>query len=355
MPQKNKIVFFLTDTSINPHGINAGGGETASLSLAKALASFGEEVIVCGNLECAESVVDGITFWNFGTNYDISSLSERLNSIGAFHCLSATFVHPFLLLKNHKNCVSRVIINHSPSIFINGLSPQSVINQIDTMVCVSEAQKNLHTEVLKDESKFCVIKNGFDPTIFIYQGPDNRDYSHVVIVGRVERWKGSHLLFDFFPTLKSVIPDLKMTFIGDYSEYPGLKENISKVEHENPGLRFVGKRSQLEISEMLRTSGLLLFPSVVFESAGLAVVDAQASGCPVVAFGTGGVSEYLFNNECGKLVKADDYLSFYQTVITLMQNPEQLKAYSRNCEHIARKRTWNVVAQEVIDLLTSFT
>lgn len=349
-----KIVFFLTDAKIYPEGINAGGGESASIALARVLAAGGYEIIVCANLPDGDTEVDGISFWNFGEDYQIEAISDRLQAIGPFHCIGATFVHPFLLLRNHKECLSRIIINHSPSVYINGLGPQTVLNNIDLMICVSEAQKKLFLEHTKEETKLKVVRHGFDPGIFTYQGPEGRDFSHVIIVGRVEHWKGAHLMFDFFPVLKKAVPDAKMTFIGDYSQYPGLSGNVGKIERDNPGLRFLGALPQAEVAKHLRTAGLLLFPSIVFESAGLVIVDAQASGCPVLGYDTGGVSEYLFDKQCGALIPNQDHQAFYTTAINLLQNPLQLRQYSINCETIARKRTWEVMAKELKDILARF-
>src|SRR5205085_2159211 len=39
--------------------------------------------------------------------------------------------------------------------------------------------------------------------------------------------------------------------------------------------------------------------------------------------------------------------AFYTAVINLLKNPSQLQTFSRNCESVARKRSWTVVAAEV--------
>ena len=346
------IVFFLPDSKIDPSGVFDGGGESASRALAKALVKQGKEVIVCGNLNGPEVSVDGVDYWSYGDYYRLDVIIERLKKIESFHCICSTFFHPVLLLRQLSNCLLKIVINHSGSVFANGLSTQTVLNCIDLMICVSEAQKKLVLDETKDSHKVTVIRNGFDPEIFEYAGPENRDYSHIVVVGRIEVWKGAQVLFDFFPTLKKAIPNAKMTFLGDYSKFAGLSEKKHFIEAENPGLNFLGKVSQNEIAKYLRSAGLLLFPSIVFETAGLAVVDAQASGCPVVAFDTGGVKEYLIDQKCGYLQSYQDYHGFYSKVIELMMNTSILKELSSNCLRYARSRTWSVVASELINIIS---
>lgn len=352
MTKLPKIVFFFPDTKIDPTGVLDGGGESASRALAQALKKAGREVIVCANLNCPEISVDGVEYWNYGDDYRIDLLAERLKKIETFHCLCSTFFHPILLLREHRNCQLKIVVNHSGSVFANGVVTQTVLNWIHLMVCVSEAQRKLVLDETKDDSKVIVIRNGFDPEIFKYEGPENRDYSHIVAVGRVETWKGSKVLFDFFPVMKKAVPNAKLTFLGDYSKFPGLSEKKHLVEAENPGLTFRGKVSQKEIAEYLRKVGLLVFPSLVFETAGLAVLDAQACGCPAVAFDVGGVKEYLIDKKCGFLISDQDYRGFYTKVIELMMNPLALQELSRNCQYLARSRTWDVVAGELLTVIS---
>jgi glycosyltransferase involved in cell wall biosynthesis len=74
----------------------------------------------------------------------------------------------------------------------------------------------------------------------------------------------------------------------------------------------------------------------------------------VVAFDQGGVKEYLLNGECGILQVDQSPKAFAETLYDLLLNPPKLAAFSRNCLGLARKRTWGVVAREVIAVLNQF-
>ncbi len=343
-----QVVIFFNDSEVHPSGINAGGGESATLALAKAIKAAGWNVYACGFLPEGDTVVDGITFWDFGPDFRVDKLIPRLKNIGNFHCLSSSIVHPFLLMRELENCISKVIINHSPSETVSGIMPKTVFNIIDRMICVSDAQRKMFESQAPGFNKTNVIKNGFDPELFTYAGPENRDFSHFIFVGRVEIWKGAHLIIDIFPVLKKHFPNLKVSLFGSYEGWDAMIEIKKRMQTEQPDLRFMGKVSQTEIAAQMRSAGLLLFPSICFESAGLAVLDAQASGCPVVAFDQGGVKEYLLNGECGILQVDQSPKAFSETLYDLLSHPEKLATFSRNCIGRARKRTWSVVAREVI-------
>ena len=70
--------------------------------LARAFQKKGYRVIACANLPEGECSNHGIEFWNFGSNYSLSTIEVRLRDIGPYYCYAATLVHPFLLLKTHK-------------------------------------------------------------------------------------------------------------------------------------------------------------------------------------------------------------------------------------------------------------
>jgi glycosyltransferase involved in cell wall biosynthesis len=351
----NQVVIFFNDAPVYPVGVNAGGGESATLALAKAIAALGWKVIACANLPEGEVVADGIKFWNFGKGYRLDQVMPRLHKIGQFYCISSSIAHPFLFLRENKNCLSRVIINHSPSESASGLDLATVFDLIDTMLCVSHAQLEMLREKTIGPFKAQVVKNGFDPNLFQYSGPEKRDFNHIIFVGRVDAWKGAHLLIDAFRALKKFLPNLKASLYGDYSHWEPMRLLKEKVEQENKDIHFYGKVPQTQIAAALREAGLLVFPSICFESAGLGVVDAQASGCPVLGFDTGGVKEYLLNGECGVLQTENSLEAFVKTLHHMLSNPSQLAQYSRNCLAKARVRTWEVVAKDVIKILQSLT
>lgn len=351
MSNRPVVVIFFNDWKVYPSGVNAGGGESATLALARAIARLGYRVIACANLadgqECSR---DGVEFWNFGPTYALNAIERRLRDIGPYYCFAATLAHPFLVLRDHEHCLSRVIINHSPSPYASGLEPTTVMELVDYVTCVSQAQKDLILSVNDslDSERMVVVRNGFDPEVFSYAGPEGRDWNQIVFIGRLEQAKGIHVLLATFGELKKVLPDLKLSVFGSEGYWPDFSARKQEFVERFPGLVFHGKVPQRELAAHLRRAGLLVFPSVSFESAGLAVVDAQASGCPVVAFNVGGVGEYLKDGELGVLVKELDAESLYSPMRALLENHAYLTQMSRRCEVLGRERPWSVVAQETV-------
>ncbi|MGI6525160.1 MAG: glycosyltransferase [Bdellovibrionota bacterium] len=348
MNTKPVIVIFFNDWKVYPHGINAGGGESATMALAHEFVKLGHRVIACANLPEGETEKNGIEFWNFGVDYALHQIEKRLRDLPAYHCFCATLVHPLLLLREHKNCLSRIIINHAPSAYASGLEPATVMQLIDFMTCVSDAQRNmilLGRNV--DPKKIVVVRNGFNPDVFTYAGPEGRDWNQLIFIGRIEPPKGIHVLVQVFSELKKDFPNLKLSIFGDENYWPDFIAQKRDLERGLSGLKFHGKVPQPLLAQHLRKAGLLVFPSISFESAGLAVVDAQASGCPVVAFNQGGVSEYLVP-QLGDLVTDISSAALKDAITKMLLDEKRRIEISKQAEVLGRERPWSKVALEVL-------
>jgi glycosyltransferase involved in cell wall biosynthesis len=348
MNAKATVVLFFNDWKVYPTGVNAGGGESATMALARAISQQGYRVIACANLPQGECAHNGIEFWDFGPTYALHEIEKRLRHIGPYHALCATLVHPLLVLRDHAHCLSRIVINHAPSSHASGLEPTTAMELVDYMLCVSDAQRSIIINSEIDPAKLAVVRNGFDPEVFPYAGPAGRDWNQLVFIGRIEPPKGVHVLVQAFSELKREFPDLKLSIFGDESYWPQFSSQKHELMRSMPGLVFRGKVPQRELSEQLRKAGLLVFPSISFETAGLAVVEAQASGCPAVAFGVGGVPEYLVDGVLGSVVFEKTPEALRDGIAKLLRDRQRLAEMSRAAETAGRMRPWSVVAKEVM-------
>lgn len=77
--------------------------------------------------------------------------------------------------------------------------------------------------------------------------------------------------------------NLPLTVIGEGSERARLEQMAG------PTIKFLGRQPFAKVKESLETSRALIFPGV--EDFGITPIEAQASGCPVIAYGRGGALE----------------------------------------------------------------
>ncbi len=89
-------------------------------------------------------------------------------------------------------------------------------------------------------------------------------------------------------------------------------------------LRWMGALSPPEVAAFLRRGAVYLWPGIG-EAYGLAFLEAQAAGLPVVAFRTAGVPEVVHEKAGGTLVAAGDTDALAAAVSSLLADPAQAR------------------------------
>jgi glycosyltransferase involved in cell wall biosynthesis len=127
-----------------------------------------------------------------------------------------------------------------------------------------------------------------------------------LVVGRLERRKGTHLLFDILPGVLRKNPQLVVRFVGrDNSANDGwsARHGASYPEYfqrRYPALAqrviFEGYVDDQRLSEYYRQADFLLAPSL-YESFGLVYLEAMRTALPLIAFAAGAAHEIFPDGE----------------------------------------------------------
>ncbi|MEN3930002.1 glycosyltransferase family 4 protein [Microvirga sp. W0021] len=106
------------------------------------------------------------------------------------------------------------------------------------------------------------------------------------------------------------------------------------------------------LASLYSTSDLMVWPALN-EAYGMVFLEAQAFGCPIVAFNNGGVADAVLNEETGILVSGDNIDDFASIITSLIGNPDKRQTLSQNArEFIRRERTLEQTAQLLKTALT---
>ncbi len=187
-----------------------------------------------------------------------------------------------------------------------------------------------------------VIPNGVDVSQFTVS---NRDWSspHILSVGRVVYQKG----FDLAMCALSQLKDLEWiwTIAGDGPQMATLKA-MAEEYCVNGRIHFTGWLSSEQLKEQYSAANVFLFPSR-HEGMPNAVLEAMASGLPVVATKIAGNEELVVDGETGRLVPTDDVESLRESLWPLLVSAKMREQMG----HAARQRvessfSWNRVAEQ---------
>ncbi len=148
---------------------------------------------------------------------------------------------------------------------------------------------------------------------------EKRARAYYVIVGRLVRYKRFDLAIEACKQL-----DVPLRVIGDGTERKAL-EKIAGARVE-----FLGFQPQAVIREQLAGARALLFPGI--EDFGITLVEAQAMGCPVIAYAAGGALESVRDGETGILFQVQDAAAVADAIAraaTLCFDAERMRAHAQ--------------------------
>jgi glycosyltransferase involved in cell wall biosynthesis len=89
----------------------------------------------------------------------------------------------------------------------------------------------------------------------------------------------------------------------------------------------------------------------IYENFPFAILEAQATGLPVISTKVGGIPEFLVDNENGFVIDPGDSAQLTQRVLALLQDPKLAKEMGmRGRKLIEEKFSWRLITSQVIDL-----
>lgn len=155
------------------------------------------------------------------------------------------------------------------------------------------------------------------------------DRNSLLFVGRFDRHKGADVMLKAFARLATWFPELRLSFVGPDSglttssgAVQTLHEYINCIEFDDVRSRvdYLGPLSREAIQE-LRPKSFVTVVASRYETFGNVVVEAMASGCPLVATAVGGILETVENGRNGLLVASEDSEAMASACRKLLEDP----------------------------------
>jgi glycosyltransferase involved in cell wall biosynthesis/predicted metal-dependent phosphoesterase TrpH len=161
----------------------------------------------------------------------------------------------------------------------------------------------------------------------------------VLYAGRLTREKGVDLLAESFLRARVVEPRLHLLLAGGGPEEGELRARLG--EHAT----FLGWLGREDLASAYASSDLFLFCSRT-DTYGQVVLEAGASGLPVVAVGEGGPAALIENRHTGILCQADaDHLA--GAVLQLAASPTLRRRLGEAARGVAATRSWGRAMEQL--------
>lgn len=186
-----------------------------------------------------------------------------------------------------------------------------------------------------DESLFKTIPNfvdsrqfhpGHRSDSFRYQEGFKKEDFIIGVIGRIDEQKGQLELVKAFRQIADKYPNAHLLIVGEPTRgepqqekyFQHIKQQVHKVKLEK---RIHFKGFQRDTRKLFANLDLFVLPSHQ-ETFGFVVVEAMASGTPVLATRAGGVPEILQKGECGFLCEPKSYQSIQEQLELILSDKD---------------------------------
>lgn len=229
------------------------------------------------------------------------------------------------------------LVVHRRVAFPPGRDPLSRIKYRapDRYLAVSGAVRDELLAVEVPAEKVVVLPDGLPDEAFVVKDPPPAPPFRLAHVGAFDGKKGQEIVVAVLARLLALGRDVTASFLGDGPARPAVAALARRLG--------VGERCSFagmvdDVSERLAGCHILLLPSQS-EGAPLAIAEALAAGCVVVAHDVGGSAELLDGGRAGRLVPDLDEKSWTAAIAELLDAPERRRELVAAGREAASRRT----------------
>src|SRR5208337_3114999 len=355
-----------------------GGAETYAYNLARTLGALGHDVTVLSAsdpLKPGTSREDGITVRRhrligkiYGTPIMPSLFSDLLAiDVDIFH---ANFPSPYIAfivaMASRIRRIPAVLTWHNDLPPVTSLA-SILIRTHDSVilpryvpvyrrVIATSVTYAKHSRILPTLGRLVtVIPNGVDCRRFHPEVKSARlraqweleDKFVILFVGALTRWhryKGLDVLLSAMKIAVRNGNHLLLLVVGDgelRDEYRAIVKELGISE----STLFLGNVSDANLPELYSASDVTVLPSKdQSEGFGLTILEANATGKPVVASNVGGIPSVVNHGYNGLLVPPNDASRLAEAILYLSKNRDAAAAMGRNGRKVAEEHDWKKTA-----------
>jgi glycosyltransferase involved in cell wall biosynthesis len=358
-----------------------GGGETRHLAWARELTALGADVeIVTGRplLRPARYEVGGVTATLLRSPYarDFVYGFQRRRGFGrvtmtalhldeewfcrvAWRHIAAQGAPPDVVHAHALHQAARLRRGNLPVVINLPGAPHARyyadLARADALVADGWAASHLPEQIGSPVER---VPKGVDSQRFHPDGPSMRtalrleDKRVVLTVARLVPIKNVALLLDAFALVREHIANLHLIVAGDGPEAPSLRGRASALGISGE-VTFAGAVAFEDTPAFYRTADVFALSST-FDNSPNVLLEAMASGLPVVTTDVGGVAEFVSQRRGGLIVPNGDVPAFAGALDTLLRTPDLARSAGEyNRQKIATGFSWRASAQRLLDVYRS--
>jgi glycosyltransferase involved in cell wall biosynthesis len=178
----------------------------------------------------------------------------------------------------------------------------------------------------------------------------------ILCVGRLVGIKGIVYLIEAMPKILEHHPDSTLLIIGSGPEYASLVLRTKELKLEQQ-VRFLGVINHEDLLPYYQSADVFVLPSIIengmTEAFGVVLLEAMASGCPVIGSNVGGIPDIIVNGESGFLVPERDSDALAAKISQVLSDDRIQKRFRSQGEMRVREYfLWDRIAEQYSGIYT---
>ena len=167
-----------------------------------------------------------------------------------------------------------------------------------------------------------------------------KDKTKLLYVGRVSKEKNLEMLVNVFKSLIQDYSGIHLVVVGDGPYLEEMQQELAGTP-----CTFTGYLQGEDLAAAYASCDLFLFPSTT-DTFGNVVLEAQASGIPVIVTDSGGPQENLIPGKTGLVIRGDSEESLLGAIQSLLAQPERLKDMGLTARGYMEERSFDAAFQD---------
>jgi len=197
-------------------------------------------------------------------------------------------------------------------------SIQNTYKYASKIIATSSAlKKGILKNTSINDDKISIVPNPADISSFHIKNISAQSRFNFISIALLREEKRLDLLLKAYAKIQIIFEDARLTIVGDGPEKNRLL-HLAKNLNIEQYVKFLGFLSKEEIASLLQKSSALVLNSDV-ETFGVVLVEAMASGVPVIATRCGGPAD-IVTPETGYLINKGNVEELYQSMLKMIEN-----------------------------------
>jgi len=229
---------------------------------------------------------------------------------------------------------------------------QTAMEKVSARIAVSEAARTTLIKHVGGDA--VIIPNGVDVSSFANATPmfgwPGSNMS-IVFLGRGdEPRKGLEILVNAYPQIRENFPQVRLLIAG-----PGEPEDVLKKlsKHDRSSVTVLGMVAPEDKASVLASGTIYVAPNTGGESFGIVLLEAMASGTPVVASDLEAFERVLDYGRAGVTFQNENSVDLARVACELLADDSKRAQLVQQGIDRANEFDWNVVAKEIVNVYES--